>query len=108
MTTSLPPSQAALPEQETPGRRFLRGLLKTLKWMAISGGALAFVGAVTVWLVVRHYEADLPSIADLKGNYNPPQVTRVLAKDGTLLAEIFTERRTVIPIATLPPHVKLA
>ena len=32
----------------------------------------------------------------------------MLARDGTLLAEIFTERRTVVPIATLPAHVKLA
>src|SRR5258706_1521042 len=108
MTTSLPPSEAGSLDRETRGQRFLRGLLKTLKWMAISGVALALLAAVTVWLVVRHYEADLPSIADLKGNYNPPQVTRILARDGTLLAEIFTERRTVIPIATLPPHVKLA
>src|SRR5262245_4209788 len=108
MTTSSPPSQVSPPERQTRGQRFLRGLLKTLKWMAISGLALAVLGALTVWLVVRHYEADLPSIADLKGNYNPPQMTRVLARDGTLLAEIFTERRTVIPIATLPAHVKLA
>jgi penicillin-binding protein 1A len=82
--------------------------LKTLKWMGIVGAGLAVVGLLTMWLVIRHYEADLPSISDLKGNYNPPQVTRVLARDGTLLAEIFTERRTVIPIASLPPHVKLA
>ncbi len=32
----------------------------------------------------------------------------MLARDGTLLAEIFTERRTVISIANLPAHVKLA
>jgi penicillin-binding protein 1A len=84
-------------------------LLRTLKWAAISGVLLALIAALSVWLVVRHYEADLPSIGDLKGNYNPPQVTRVLARDGTtLLAEIFTERRTVIQIATLPAHVKLA
>jgi len=77
--------------------------------MAISAGAAAVVGLLAVWLVIRHYEANLPAIADLKGNYNPPQVTRILARDGTtLLAEIFTERRTVIPIATLPAHVKLA
>ncbi|MCU0694580.1 MAG: PBP1A family penicillin-binding protein, partial [Polyangiaceae bacterium] len=42
------------------------------------------------------------------GAYHPPQITRVLARDGTILAELFTERRTVVPIATLPPHVKLA
>lgn len=71
-------------------------------------GAFGLVMTLVIWLVIRHYEADLPSISDLKGNYNPPQVTRVLARDGTLLAELFTERRTVIPIATLPAHVKLA
>jgi penicillin-binding protein 1A len=58
--------------------------------------------------VVRHFEADLPSVADLKSNYHPPQVTRVLARDGTPLAELFTERRTVVSIGSLPPHVKLA
>ena len=32
----------------------------------------------------------------------------MLARDGTLLAEIFTERRTVVSIQSLPAHVKLA
>jgi penicillin-binding protein 1A len=109
MPPSSPPPLVPVAPERTRGQRFLRGLLKTLKWAAISGLGLAAVGLLTLWLVVRHYESDLPSIPDLKGNYNPPQVTRVLARDGTtLLAEIFTERRTVIPIATLPAHVKLA
>ena len=64
-----------------------------------AGGALA--------LVVRHYEAGLPRIDELK-TYQPPQVTRVLARDGTVLAELFTQRRTVVPIEQLPAHVKLA
>src|SRR6516164_9641855 len=102
MPPSSPPPLVPVAPERTRGQRFLRGLLKTLKWAGISGLGLAAVGLLTVWLVVRHYESDLPSIPDLKGNYNPPQVTRVLARDGTtLLAEIFTERRTVIPIATL-------
>jgi penicillin-binding protein 1A len=92
------------PERRSLGRRVLR----VLKWMAISFVVLAAMGLLGVWLVIRHYEQDLPSITDLKGNYNPAQVTRVLARDGTLLAEIFTERRTVISIAGLPAHVKLA
>ena len=57
---------------------------------------------------MRHFEEGLPSITDLRGNYHPSQVTRVLARDGSVLAELFTERRTVVPIASLPPHVKLA
>ena len=78
------------------------------KRVGIVAGALLLLGIVGLIFAVRHFEAQLPSIADLKGNYRPPQVTRVLARDGTLLAEIFTERRTVVSIKTLPAHVKLA
>ena len=69
---------------------------------------LTVVGVVAVALVIRHYEAELPSVSDLKGNYHPSQVTRVLARDGTLLAELYTERRTVVSLDSLPAHVKLA
>ncbi|HEY8039915.1 MAG TPA: PBP1A family penicillin-binding protein [Polyangiaceae bacterium] len=75
--------------------------------LAIASGALALVGAITLWLVVRHYEAGLPGVAELK-TYQAPQVTRVLARDGSMLAELFTQRRTVVSIETLPAHVKLA
>ncbi len=66
------------------------------------------IGIIAVAFTIRHFEAELPSVADLKGNYHPSQVTRVLARDGTLLAELFTERRTLVPLASLPAHVKLA
>lgn len=68
-------------------------------------GVLALVALV---LVIRHYESQLPSVPDLKSQYHPAQVTRVLAKDGSALAELFTQRRTVVKIDTLPAHVKLA
>jgi penicillin-binding protein 1A len=70
-------------------------------------GAVVVAGALALWLVVRHYEAGLPSVTDLR-TYQPPQVTRVLARDGSVLAELFTQRRTVVSIGSLPPHVKLA
>ena len=78
-----------------------------LKVVGLASGAVAAVGLVAILLVVRHFEDGLPNVADLKV-YQPPQVTRVLARDGSLLAEIFTQRRTVVPIASLPAHVKLA
>ncbi len=77
------------------------------KRAAVALLALALAGAVAAWLVVRHYESGLPSVSELKA-YHAPQVTRVLARDGTLLAELFTERRTVVPLASLPPQVMLA
>lgn len=89
-------------------RRVGRWSWKWGKRAAIAMTVLAVVSFIVLWRVVVHYEQGLPSIADLKSNYHPPQVTRVVARDGTLLAEIFTERRTVVSINTLPAHVKLA
>jgi penicillin-binding protein 1A len=91
-----------------PPERWQVKLWRWTKRLLAAGAALAFLGVIVFLLVIRHYEEDLPSISAIKASYRPPQVTRVLARDGTLLAEIFTERRTVISIATLPPRVKLA
>jgi penicillin-binding protein 1A len=76
--------------------------------VALVAGIVLVVALVAMIFVVHHLESDLPSVSELKGNYHPPQVTRVVARDGTLLAELFTQRRTVVPIASLPAHVKLA
>lgn len=76
--------------------------------LAVAALAVAAVGLMAAWLVVRHYEAELPSVAELERGYHPSQVTRVVARDGTLLAELFTERRTIVKIDELPPQVKLA
>jgi penicillin-binding protein 1A len=69
--------------------------------------ALSLGSGIGLWALVRHFEAGLPDVAELT-DYRPPQVTRILARDGTVLAELFTERRTVVAIASLPAHVKLA
>lgn len=92
----------------TPRRRVARFLWRWTKRLVVVAVVSLFVGAAVLVYAIRHFEAQLPAIADLKGNYHPPQITRVVARDGTLLAELFTERRTVVPIASLPPHVKLA
>jgi penicillin-binding protein 1A len=99
---------AEVPKKEPFKKRFLRGLKKWSKRVGIATLAFAIASVITLVLVVRHFEKDLPQVSDLKKDYHPPQVTRVLARDGTVLAEIFTERRTVISIDTLPAHVKLA
>ena len=69
--------------------------------------ALAGLGMIGVALLVRHHERDLPSVDELK-RYSPPQVTRILARDGSLLGEDFVERRTVVKIGDVPAQVKLA
>jgi penicillin-binding protein 1A len=90
---------------------FLRGVAAAYpKWILVVATSLfaaAMAFALALWLVAEHYEAGLPSVSDLK-QYQAPQVTRILARDGTVLSELFTQRRTVVPIASLPAHVKLA
>ncbi len=76
--------------------------------LLVLGVGLALAAGGVGFYALRSFEEGLPSITDLRGNYHPSQVTRVLARDGTVLAELFTERRTVVPIDSLPPHVKLA
>lgn len=81
-------------------RRWLPRILVILLGTLV-GAALVLV------LVLRHYEADLPQVSELH-NYNPPQVTRVLARDGTPLGEMFVERRTVVSIQSVPDVMKKA
>src|SRR5579859_1584520 len=104
----VPPERSFLSSLASRWPRWRARAIVWGKRLAIAGGATALAGVVALWLVVHHYEAGLPSVDELKA-YRAPQVTRVLARDGnTVLAELFTQRRTVVPIQTLPAHVKLA
>jgi penicillin-binding protein 1A len=93
-------------EPRKPNRR--ERILFVLKWVGIGLLTAVLAAALGIVLVIRHYESGLPSVESLKKGYDPPQVTRVLARDGSVLASLFIERRTVIPFAEIPPHVKLA
>src|SRR5579863_193723 len=106
---SVPPEAVGTSADAKPSRwkRFRAFAWRWTKRLAVVCGVLAVAGAIALWLVVRHYEAGLPAVSDLRA-YQPPQVTRVLARDGSVLAELFTQRRTVVPLAALPAHVKLA
>jgi penicillin-binding protein 1A len=74
------------------------------------GASLACVtlGALAAFLTYRHYAEGLPSVETLKSGYDPPQISRIVASDGTLLSSVFTERRTVIPFSEIPDATKLA
>ncbi|MFT3766596.1 MAG: PBP1A family penicillin-binding protein [Minicystis sp.] len=82
-------------------------LVVWLKRLAAVVALLIAAAVLSVAILIRHYEADLPSTAELK-SYSPPQVTRILARDGTTLGELFVERRTVVPIEAIPNRMKLA
>lgn len=69
-------------------------------------GGIAAAGAG--WLVVAHYAQGLPDVQQLRHGYNPPQVSRIYAADGTLLFNEFVQRRTVVPLDQVSDVAKLA
>jgi penicillin-binding protein 1A len=103
MSSSPPPPE---PKPADP-RRLPRRLFVWGKRLALAALVLAALAGAAFAFAVRHYEAGLPSTSELK-SYDPPQVTRVLARDGTVLGELFTERRTLVGIETIPTQMKLA
>ncbi len=62
---------------------------------------LALVGAASLFGLVEYYSQDLPDVRSLR-TLHEPQITRVLDRDGETLGEIFTERRTVVPLDRIP------
>src|SRR5512140_607021 len=101
--TSTDKTTEAPPQSHANRRR----LVVWLRRAGVAVAGLAVAAVIAAALVIRHYEADLPPIAELR-SYNPLQVTRVLARDGTVLGELFVERRTLVPIEEIPSRMKLA
>lgn len=73
-------------------------LLKSLLWLTVGGmlcGLLALGGAY-LWVA-----GSLPKV-DTLADYRPPVITRVLSDDGSVIAEIYKERRIVVPVEKMP------
>lgn len=71
--------------------------------LGLVGGVLGLVGLF--WFYGRDVEEiDEQALRD----YRPPQVTRVLDREGRLIGEIFTQRRTFVPYEEVPAHVESA
>jgi penicillin-binding protein 1A len=97
-------SPGAARASSRPGAR--NPLLVALKWMVIGGLLLAALGAAAVALVFWRYGSDpaLPTLQSI-GDYEPKQVTRIAARDGQVIGELFTERRTYVPYEEIPELV---
>ncbi len=81
---------------------------KWLLTLTLVGLGVALLAASAVYFTLEHVARDLPSVEKLKAGYNPPQITRILARDDTLLASVFTERRTVVPFDKISVSAKRA
>ncbi len=70
-------------------------------WAAAGAGGTVLLAAIGFFSVVGYYGRELPTIESLK-NYRPVQTSRVVDRRGKMIAEWFTERRTVVPMEKVP------
>lgn len=87
-------------------RRRLRRIALWLLGLTLFG-ALAGVGGIIgiFWYYGRGI--DSVDVGTIRA-YRPYQVTRITARDGTVLGELFKERRTLIDLGEVPSHVENA
>ncbi|HEX2092925.1 MAG TPA: transglycosylase domain-containing protein, partial [Longimicrobiaceae bacterium] len=71
--------------------------------LALLVGAVGAGGAL-LWLWPRCSGAGCPSVAALR-EYTPPQASRVYDRNGRLVAHLAPERRILVPLEQIPPHV---
>jgi penicillin-binding protein 1A len=81
--------------------------IKRRKKLLIVSGAILLILILIVGAMVRTYriyEKDLPSLAQLH-NIEPSLITKIYSADGKLIKEFYTERRILVPLKRMPPHL---
>src|SRR3974390_1135550 len=75
------------------------------RWIVIGATVM---GAWLAGMVILHLLlSDLPNIDQLE-NYTPPLVTKIYDIHGEIVSELFTERRTIIPLTEIPVNLQNA
>ncbi len=75
-----------------------------MRWLAIFGALVLFLGTLSLTIVafaLWYFSRGLPDAESLH-KYAPAQTTRIVDSHGELLGEVFTERRSVVPMARIP------
>jgi len=50
------------------------------------------------------WSSNLPYVGSVK-DYRPPVITRIYSDDGQIIGRLWEEKRTVVPVSGLPPHL---
>ncbi len=82
--------------------RIRRGLFSVVLLLALATAGVLTWSALTVTGVRGD---GCPSLADLR-DYRPPEATRVLAMDGSLVADLSPQRRIVVGMSDIPPLLR--
>ena len=77
-------------------------LFRSICWTL---GSISAVGLISVAAVLYYFGHDLPSRLDLMSAYRPAVVSTVYDVRGQPIGEFYHQRRIVVPLDRMPPHV---
>ncbi|MDX9721387.1 MAG: PBP1A family penicillin-binding protein [Myxococcota bacterium] len=80
---------------------------KIARFLILASLLLSVLGVGAVSAVLWFYARDLPQVFSA-ADYHPKQITRIYDRHGKLLAELFEERRTVVPVEQIPELMRYA
>jgi penicillin-binding protein 1A len=80
---------------------FMTRLPRWGRYLLYAGAALASLAMLAPLAAYLYVAGTLPKVDSL-ADYRPPLITRVLSDDGTVIAELYDERRILVPVAQLP------
>ncbi len=84
--------------------KFLKKIFLSFLVLICFGGIVGLAGAVGLFYWAAR---DLPSMETL-ANFHPPQATVVLDRNGTALGSLFNEKRFMVPLEKMSPHIPKA
>ncbi len=93
--------------RKRPRRRGLRGVWTFVRVVFVLAFFAVLLAVGVVAGIVTSYSKDLPAINRM-ADYQPSRSTRVFARDGTLLANLYRQNRTWVPIDKIPVFVRNA
>jgi membrane peptidoglycan carboxypeptidase len=89
------------------GRRFRRGLLQLALLTLVTLSVAGLIGTGGAIGVVDYFAGDLPSIDQLQSS-NLEQTTRILDRNGALIAALYHQNRTVVPLSKMSINLQRA
>jgi penicillin-binding protein 1A len=95
----MPPRKSQTPSRGKPRKRsplWIKIIIFLTLFLVVTVSLAGFYFIGLVW--------QLPNIKSL-ADYNPPLATRILASDGTQIGLLYKEKRILVPLNGLPPHL---
>ncbi len=82
-------------------------LKKFFLGIVLLGLLAGILGAAGVGMLFYWAAQDLPNITRI-ADFNPPQATTILARDGSTLGTLYHEKRFMVPLTLMSPHIAKA